>query len=208
MQYEAKKMKPRRATDAVESRLRTVSIVMVLCLLMLIGILVAVNTGKGKKGRLTAQTSTQGTTSQPSTPTASVESIQVPPLTIYRRRNIFRPLVNMEAGQSQATTGGGTAGGGTAGGAASVITLPPELDATGSVAGSVVSTAVTLENISQEGDSSMARIRVGDQLYDKVAIGDVFGNNYKLLAIGKDSSATILYGDERFTIFAGQSLYL
>jgi len=203
MQYEAKKMKPRRATDTVENRLRTVSIVMVLCLLMLIGILVAVSTGKGKKSGLTAQTSTQGTTSQPSTPTASVESIKVPPLTIYRRRNIFRPLVDMEAGQSQATTGGGTAGG-----AAAVITLPPELDATGSAAGSVVSTAVTLESVSQEGDSSMARIRVGDQLYDKVAIGDVFGNNYKLLAIGNDSSATILFGDERFTIFAGQSLYL
>jgi hypothetical protein len=198
-------MKPRRAADTVENRLRTVSIVMVLCLLMLIGILVAVNTGKGKKGRLTAQTSTPTTTSQPSssTSTASVESVQVPPLTIYRRRNIFKPLVDMDAGQNVPATGGGTAGG-----AATVITLPPELDATGSAAGSVVSTAVTLDSVFQEGDSSMARIRVGDQLYDKVAIGDVFGNNYKLLAIGKDSSATILYGDERFSIFAGQSLYL
>jgi len=38
-------------------------------------------------------------------------------------------------------------------------------------------------------------------------VGDIFGDNYKLLAIGRDASATILYGDERFTIFVGQSIY-
>ncbi len=208
MPQEIRKMKPKRSVDSAEHRLRTIAIVMVLCLFLVIGILLATSSGKGNKGAITAQTTTSQA-SQPAASTTTIESVLVPPLSIYRRRNIFKPLVDMNAGQTQATTtGGGVTGGGATGAAAAVITLPPELDASGMAVGSVVSTALTLDGVFSEGDKLYARIRIGDQLFDKVAVGDVFGSNYKLLALGKDdSSATVLYGDERFTIFTGQSLY-
>jgi hypothetical protein len=199
-----KKMKPKRTLDRSEHRLRIIATVSVLCLVFIIGIVLLTGSGKGRKGAITAQTG-QSASSQPSTSSSvNIESVQVPPLSVYRRRNIFKPLVSMES--TQATSATGTAP--TTGGAgAGVITLPPELDATGQGAGSVVSTAITLEGIFEQGGKLFARIRVGDNLFDKVAVGEVFGGNYKLLSIGKDSSATILYGDERFTIYAGQSLY-
>lgn len=216
MPQEIKKMKPKRSVDSAEHRLRAIATVMVVSLLLVIGILAATSSSKGNKGAITAQTTTsQAASSQPAASSSTIESVLVPPLSIYRRRNIFQPLINMDAGQTQATTtgggvtGGGATGGGATGAADAVITLPPELDASGGAVGSVVSTAVTLDGVFSEGDELFARIRIGDQLFDKVAVGDVFGNNYKLLALGKDdSSATVLYGDERFTIFTGQSLYL
>jgi hypothetical protein len=129
--------------------------------------------------------------------------VQVPPLSVYHRRNIFRPLVAVQ--EPTTTTNPSTTG--TAGAGAGVITLPPELDPTGREVGSVVATALTLEGVFEQNGKLLARIRIGDALFEKVAVGEVFGINYKLLSLGKDSSATVLYGDERFTIFAGQSLY-
>ncbi len=204
MPRELKKMKPRRAADdGSERRLKTIAVIAVVCLVMVVGIVLATGSSKSKKTQIKAQTSAPATTSAPAQQ-ETIESVQVPPLSVYRRRNIFKPLVNMEAGQ-QVTTGTTTAGTGGAG--PSVITLPPELDPSGREAGSVISTALTLEGVVEQGGKLFARLRIGDTLFEKVAEGDVFGGNYKLLSLGKDSSATVLYGDERFTIFAGQSLY-
>jgi hypothetical protein len=206
MSRELKKMKPRTMTDTAEKRLRTVAIVMVLCLLLVIGIVVAISPGKSKKRNITAQTSQP--TSSAAAKTADIETVMVPPLSVYRRRNIFKPLVSME---ESSTPGAATTGVGTTGGAASsspnYVTLPPELDASGQEVGTVISTAITLEGVFEQDGNMYARIRVGDNLFEKVAVGDVFADYYKMLAIGKDSSATILYGDERFSIFTGQSLY-
>lgn len=209
MSRELKKMKPRIVRDSTEQRLRAIAIVMALCLLLVIGIVVVTGTGKGKKGGITAQTS-QPTSSAAASAKSStnIESVLVPPLSVYRRRNVFKPLVSMETPESSATTTTqtGTAGG-AAVGTARVITLPPELDATGAEVGSVVSTALTLEGIFEQDGKMYARIRLGDNLFEKVAVGEIFAGYYKLLALGKDSSASILYGDERFSIFTGQSLY-
>jgi hypothetical protein len=210
MSRELKKMKPKTGPDTAEQRLRTVAIVMVLCLLLVIGIVVVMNPGKNKKGSITAQTSKP--TSSAAAKPADIETVLVPPLSVYRRRNIFKPLVSMEESSTPgATTTTTTTETGTAGGAAAgsprVITLPPELDATGQEAGTVISTALTLEGVFEQDGKRYARIRVGDNLFEKVAVGEVFADYYKMIAIGKDSSATILYGDERFSIFAGQSLY-
>ncbi len=207
MSRELKKMKPRIVPDSTEQRLRAIAIVMALCLLLVIGIVVVTGTGKGKKGGITAQTS-QPTSSAAASAKSStnIESVLVPPLSVYRRRNVFKPLVSMETAESSTPAPTGTAGG-AAVGTARVITLPPELDATGAEVGSVVSTALTLEGIFEQDGKMYARIRLGDNLFEKVAVGEIFAGYYKLLALGKDSSASILYGDERFSIFTGQSLY-
>lgn len=203
MPREIKKMKPRKALDAAaENRLRTLAIAIVVCLVLVVGIVLATGSSKNKNKQITAQTSAPDSTSAPAQQ-QTIESVQVPPLSVYRRRNIFKPLVDMDAGQLVVTT----ATQGTGGTGAGVVTLPPELDITGREAGSVISTALTLEGVVEQGGKLYARIRIGDTLFEKVGVGDVFGGSYKLLSLGKDSSATVLYGDERFTIFAGQSLY-
>jgi hypothetical protein len=71
----------------------------------------------------------------------------------------------------------------------------------------VLATQVTLEGVSVQSGKASARISVGDQVFDNLSLGDVFDNSYKLLEINKDGSATILYGDERFTVQVGQSIY-
>ncbi len=210
MAREVKKLKPKKALDSTEYRLRTVAIVMVLCLLLVIGIVVVFGPGKSKKGGTTAQTS-QPTASAPAQSAPGIESVLVPPLSIYRRRNIFQPLVDEDnlAGlvATTAASSTGTAGGTARGGLPSTISVPAELDPSGANAGRVISTALTLEGVFEQDGKLYGRIRLGDTLYEKVAVGEVFGDYYKLLALGKDSSASILYGDERFTVFAGQSLY-
>jgi hypothetical protein len=209
MTGEVKKLKPKKALDSTEHRLRTVAIVMVLCLLLVIGIVAVFGTGRSRKDGTTAQTS-QPAASAPAQSTPGIESVLVPPLSIYRRRNIFQPLVdedNLAGLSAEAPSSTGAAGGAAGGGLPSIITLPAELDPSGQNAGRVISTALTLEGVFEQDGKMYGRIRVGDTLYEKVAVGEVFGDYYKLLALGKDSSASILYGDERFTVFAGQSLY-
>ena len=211
-----RKMKPRNTDDSRNQTLTIVAVALVACLALALSIIFIIGSGKGQKaGRgITAQTS--GTTASPSVTssaaqtTLTIEQVQVPPLSIYRRRNPFKPLINMEQSAAIAptttteTTTPATPGAGQPG----VITIPPQLEPPGSPsAGEVVSSAVTLEVVFEQDGNRFARIWVADRLFEKVAVGDIFGDNYKLLAIGRDASATILYGDERFTIFVGQSIY-
>lgn len=203
MAQTVKKMKPRKTADDLEHRLRTIAVVTAVCLMLVVGIVLVAVPGKGKPASITAQTSSAPAGSAPAAAPTTIEDLQTPPLSIYRRRNIFKPLVNMDT--TAATTG--TTSTQPTGAGPTVITMPPELDPSGREVGSVISTAIMLESVSEQEGRLFARIRIGDTVFEKVAPGQVFANNYKLLALGTDSSATILYGDERFTIYAGQSLY-
>jgi hypothetical protein len=196
-----KKMKPRRTGDTYSVRTLVVAgCIAVICVTLVLGIVFAVGGSSGKQGKGieaqtapgTSSTTPAGTTVAPSGQT-DASQVEAPPLSIYRRRNPFKPLVNMEA--SSTGTGAG------------VVTVPPGLDGGASNVGDVVSRSITLEGTSEQDGRLFARIRVGDQLYDRVAVGDTFGDSYKLLSMGKDSNATILYGDERFTVYVGQSIY-
>jgi hypothetical protein len=213
MQKEIKKMKPRRAGDEESSN--SVKIAWIvgavgLCIMLVAGIAIASGDNKKKAPSIVAQENTESApaavqTSAPATPTLKIEQVEVPPLSIYRRRNPFTPLVNMQAVTSGAVAPTSVPG---AGGAVSVVTVPPDLRTGPNAPPETLSSAITLDGVYKQGDKSFARIRVGDQLYDGIASGQTFANNYKLLALGGDSSATILFGDERFTIFTGQSIYL
>ncbi|MFH1151295.1 MAG: hypothetical protein V1748_12555 [Actinomycetota bacterium] len=207
MGSQVKKMKPKKNAEGEERRLALIAGALVVCLAVVLAVFLLVSGGKSNKPmkRLSAQTSPAGSTapgaSAPTTvPEVDISQVEVPPLSIYRRRNPFRPLVQVI---HEITTGEATVTG-TAG--AGVIRVPDDIE-WGSDAGKVVSTALTLEGITRQGGQAFARIRVGEQVFDPVAVGDVFAQNYKLLSVGNDSSVTILYGDERVTIFAGQSIY-
>ncbi|MBU1672483.1 MAG: hypothetical protein KKF41_07420 [Actinobacteria bacterium] len=206
MGSQVKKMKPKKNAEGEERRLALIAGALVVCLAVVLAVFLLVSGGDSKKPikRLSAQTSPAGSTapgaSAPTTvPKVDISQVEVPPLSIYRRRNPFRPLVQVIHQVTTATEVTGTAGAG-------IIRVPDDIE-WGSDAGKVVSTALTCEGITKQGGKAFARIRVGDQVFDPVAVGDVFAQNYKLLSIGNDSSVTILYGDERVTIFAGQSIY-
>jgi hypothetical protein len=204
-----KKMKPKRAAEDSSNSIKIAWIVgaVGLCILLVAGIAIATGGGSGKKkpsgimaqGETTTP-STTPTTAPSATSKLTIEQVQVPPLSIYRRRNPFEPLVNLESPSSTAGTTPGVGGSRT-------VTVPPELRTGPNPAPETSSSALTLDGIFKQGDRLVARIRVGDQVFDSVPVGGTFGDHYKLLTVAGDSSATILFGDERFTIFTGQSIY-
>lgn len=205
MQDKMKKIKTRKAEGKSFNKPVVVGIAMVVCVALALGILLITGGGRKRGGGITAQTSgaakPQAVTTSGTQQTLSLEEVEVPPLSVYRRRNPFEPLINMEetAPTAQTTPSAGGMG---------VVTVPPQLESPGRpLEDNVISKAVTLDGIYEQDGKMFANIRVADQLYSKLAVGDTFADNYKLLALGKDSSATILYGDERFTVFVGQSIY-
>ena len=207
---ETRKMKPRKTGDGRKQSFALAAVVAVACLALTLGIIFIIGSGKGQKDSRGIAAQTSGTvqpagTSSAAQPALTIEQVEVPPLSIYHRRNPFKPLVNMEEAAAETTPTTPTTPGA---GATGLVTIPPELVQLGrETPGEVVSRAVTLEGVFEQEGKSFARIWVADRLFEKVAVGDTFGDNYKLLAIGRDASATILYGDERFTVFVGQSIY-
>lgn len=201
-----KKLKPKkvRSSESVarNKKLLTAGVIASATLFVVVMLLLLLSSGGGPPGEgIVAQ-------DQESAPTegadeATIEQMKVPPISIYRLKNPFQPLkdekVTIDCGELVCPVV--PAGGG-------MVVMPPELTGeAGSVAPQVVSTVVTLEEIFEEDGRLFARITVGDQLFEKVACGDVFANHYKLLTLSKRTGATILYGDERYSFCIGQSIY-
>jgi hypothetical protein len=209
---EIRKMKPRKMGDSRNQSFALAAVVAVACLALTLGILFIIGSGKGKNDSRGIAAQTSGTVQPAGTSSAAqsaltIEQVEVPPLSIYHRRNPFKPLVNMEQAAAE-TTPTTSATSTTGAGSTGLVTIPPQLVQLGrETPGEVVSRAVTLEGVFEQEGKRFARIWVADRLFEKVAVGDTFGDNYKLLDIGRDASATILYGDERFTVFVGQSIY-
>lgn len=210
MPHEVKKMRPKRMDEENSNSVKIAWIVgaVGLCVLLVAGIAIATG-GKAKKGPgiqaqispSTPSSTTPASTPQTTTPAGpklTIEQVAPPPLSIYRGRNPFGPLVNLQ--QVSTATGAGTD--------VPVVTVPPDLRTDSNGVPETASTAITLEGVTKQGDQSVARISVGDQTFDGISVGQAFGDHYELLAVGGDSSATILFGDERFTIYTGQSIYL
>jgi len=207
MPEKIRKMGPRRIDEPVASRNKkiviSVSVVALACLAVVLGLVFAGGGTKPESIKAQAENGTEQPTpiSAPeSAPTkaadsSGIEAVEVPPLSIYYRRNPFKPLVNMQEATLPTGTGTGT------------VTVPPELATGSSSAGQVVSRATTLEAVYEQDGRLLARVRIADQVFDGLAAGDVFASHYKLLSLGGDSSATILYGDERMKVYTGQSIY-
>jgi len=209
MSENLKKMKPKEMVEERSSaKLQTAIIIGVIGLAVLMGVAFAIGSlGNGKD--LTAQqaggqasTAAPGSSANPSAAsTASFTSVEVLPISIYRQRNPFKPLVNMVA--PVVTTTSAAAGAGEV----AVVTVPPELANQTNAAGQVLSRSVTLNSITKRDGQMLASITIAGQAFDNIAAGQTFGNNFKLLSLDNNSGATILYGDERFTFAVGQSRY-
>jgi len=209
MPQKIRKMKPKRAGEETSNSVKIAWIVgaIGLCILLVAGIAIATSGGGKKKssgimaqGETTTPATTTPSTAPAATSKLTIDQVLTPPLSIYRRRNPFEPLVNEEAPQTVATSS-------TPGGGNRTVNVPAQLRTGIHAPPETLSYAITLDGIFKHGDKSVARIMVGDQLFDNVAVGGTFGDHYKLLTVAGDASATILFGDERFTIFTGQSIY-
>lgn len=202
-----RKMNPRRAGESgaggKKKALLAASVVLLACLVIVLGLVFAGGGDKSKsiKAQSSGAVQAQSTPTAATTASTGIEQVEVPPLSIYRRRNPFKPLVNMEEPTvpTTPTTGTGPTGG--------TVTVPPALASGSNNPGDVVSRVTSLEGVYEQDGKMYARIRVADQVFDNLAAGDVFAEHYKVLAIGADSSATILYGDERIKVYTGQSIY-
>lgn len=198
MPREIKKLTPKKSKDVeIKDRRKKFIFAGAAGAAVLCAVLVAVFLVGGGPQKMSAQEAT----TQPATAQSEkkLEDVMVPPLSVYRKRNPFQPLRNEKATIEAGVPGTATmppAGGG-------AVVAPPELTGGGP---QVVSTVVALEDIYEENGTLFARIRVGDQVFDKVSAGQVFGDYYKVLAL-QDRTATILYGDEQFSFFEGQSIY-
>jgi len=175
-----------------------------LCALLVAGIVIATSGSGNKKGRdiqaqVGAATTPSGTT--PSSAKVDIQQVEVPPISIFRARNPFEPLVNLDPVDTTPVTAPTGASG------SRVVVVPQQLRVGQNPAPEVLSRAVTLDGIAKSGGNETINVRVGNNAFNNIAIGQTFGENYKLLNVDSDSSATILYGDERFTLFTGQSIY-
>ena len=214
MPKKVKKMSPRSINVNRNKGFAITAAVLVVILVVVLGILIFTG-GNDSKREIVAQESEENSngSEESATPTTatttglSIEQVEVPPLSINRRRNPFRPLLDQKSRIECALEevapitplGGG------------IVTVPPELERGHSggpaTEAEVVSTIVTLEDIFEEDGKLYASITVADQLFGKVVQGETFAESYKLLVLSRESGATILFGDERFTFFVGQSIY-
>ena len=215
MPRKVKKMSPKVIDVNRNKGFAIIAAVLVGILVVVLGTLIFTG-GKGNDGKkgISAQESEGDSTGSEEGETTttttgiSIEQVDVPPLSINRRRNPFKPLLDkkrtiaceIEEAAPVEPLGGG------------IVTVPPELERgrTGPAETGepeVVSTIVTLEDIYEDDGKLYASIRVADQLFAKVVEGETFAENYKLLVLDRVSGATVLFGDERFSFFVGQSIY-
>ena len=216
MTRKVKKMSPKAIDVNRNKGFAITAAVLVGILVVVLGTLIFTGDkgNDGKKGISAQESEGDSTGSEEGETTTtttgiSIEQVEVPPLSINRRRNPFKPLIDkkrtisctIEESAPVQPLGGG------------IVTVPPELERgrTGDPAETgeteVVSTIVTLEDIYEEDGKLFASIRVADQLFGKLVEGDTFAENYKLLVLDRVSGATVLFGDERFSFFVGQSIY-
>jgi len=215
MTGKVKKMRPRAIEENRGKWSAITAGVLAILLVVILGVLIFTGGGGDGNRGIVAQESEEATpaaeegTETTTTEGLTIEQVEVPPLSINRRRNPFRPLIcwkqtwacDIEEAAPVEPLGGG------------LVTVPPELERgrTGDPAETgepeVVSTIITLEDIYEEDGKLYASIRVADQLFSKVVEGETFAENYKLLVLDRASGATVLFGDERFSFYVGQSIY-
>lgn len=214
MTGKVKKMRPREIEESRGKWLAITAGVLAILLVVVLGVLIFTGSGGDGDRGIVAQESEEATPAAEegaettTTEGLTIEQVEVPPLSINRRRNPFRPLISMKQTISCEITESSPIeplGGG-------LVTVPPELERgrTGPAETGepeVVSTIITLEDIYEEDSKLYASIRVADQLFSKVVEGETFAENYKLLVLDPASGATVLFGDERFSFYVGQSIY-
>lgn len=131
---------------------------------------------------------------QPS-PSPSPAAAPAETFEVFESKDPFRPLVvEAAAGAPGGTTSGSTSTGSTStGGGAGGASAP-----TGGQ-------SVTLVDVFTQDGAQKAQVKVGSTVFT-VALGEVFADNFKLLSIS-GTCATMLHGDDKFTLCEGEEVF-
>jgi hypothetical protein len=148
------------------------------------GIVLALSAGGGARKTaispsLVASQST--TTTAPGAP--AVETFQA-----FATKDPFSPLASdaSPAGSPTTTTPGGTG--------AAAPAAPG-------------GTHVALLDVFTDGDHAAARVRVNDTIFEKLAVGQTFAGNLKVISLSQSSDCgSFLYGDDQFRLCKGQEV--
>jgi hypothetical protein len=124
---------------------------------------------------------------------------------VFRGKNPFLPLVNPAGtgGTAETTVGGGGTTGTTPAG--STGTTVPSGTSGGAATEPRASQRVALINVYQSGGKTVADVRVNDTVFTKLAPGDTFATNYKVVSLS-GQCGTFLFGDERFQLCEGEEV--
>lgn len=121
---------------------------------------------------------TSNETQQKPSPKGGMEGYE-----IYENKDPFQPLVGKGSSTTVTTTTTTTPGGVT------------------------TTTSATATLVSVSSDGTKATINISGTPYPDLRAGDTFAGSYKLLSIGT-GSVTILYGDNQYTLYLGETLTL
>jgi hypothetical protein len=133
---------------------------------------------------------------------------------VFNTKNPFTPLVNPSGSGGTGTTpaGGATTGlpAGTTGtvpsaGRGTTATTAPSGASGGAATEPRRSQRVALLNVYQSGGRTVADVRVNDTVFTKLAAGDVFDGNFKVVSL-QGSCGSFLFGDERFQLCKGEEV--
>jgi hypothetical protein len=189
---------------------------------------------KGETATTTTRARAQApATTRPATTTTKPGGAVQETFQIFEVKNPFQPLV-AEGGAPAApgattpvagggtsgggTSGGGTSGGGTSGGGTTGTTAPAgsQTPSTGPGAGTGSGGAAEPQPQPQgtrvamldapftEGGRRVANVRVGSTVY-KVGDGDTFATSFRVVSLDANCGV-FLFGDNRFTLCAGQEI--
>lgn len=134
---------------------------------------------------------TTATPAPPPSPASPVETFEQ-----FGSKDPFRPLVRAGAPPTGGTTGTTAGTGTTTAGAGAVGAAGGPAPTGGQL--------VQVLDVFQDGGANKAQIKVGSTVYT-VAPGAVFATNFKLVSIS-GNCATMLHGDDKFTLCEGEEV--
>jgi hypothetical protein len=187
--------------EAVEGRNRNVDValVAVLLIVILVALWFAFLRGDGDDETalpVSPPAAVENSESEPALEPTSRRQGTVETFEVFAPKDPFEPLVN-EGGGGGSTTGGTTTGGEPNAGAA----VGPAPSAGGE---SVGGHRVRLVDVFTQGGRERAQVQVDGTVYT-VDEGETFAENFELLSVS-DDCATMLFGDDQFTMCEGEEI--
>ncbi len=145
-------------------------------------------------------------------PAAAVEQPPAETFEVFESKDPFRPLVVVPVAGGAGggtttggtTTGGTTTGGTTTGGTTTGGTTPAAGEGAAGGAAPTGGQRVSLIDVFTDDGTQKAQIKVGSTVYT-VTVGETFAQNYKLVSVSGDC-ATLLHGDDKFTLCEGEEV--
>ena len=111
----------------------------------------------------------------------------------FATKNPFTPLASQASAEGSPTT---TVAGGSA-----------TSGRNGAAGASSAGVHVALLDVLTDGDHVAARVRVDDTVFEKLAVGQTFAGNLKVISLSQSSECgSFLYGDDQFRLCKGQEV--